>query len=114
MMETKKDKKGKKGANHAQNIAGVAAFVLFLPVFRRLERTYRFNRVSSMVMILLAHNGYIGVTRVCMLFYGYKDGNSYRSAQYSLALLKERGLADSVGGKWSLTEKGYRELGLID
>lgn len=107
-------KRGEKGSNQAISFAGVQAIASFLPILRRYERAYGFRDVSVYLSILMAYNGSMGVTRLCMEYYGYKCRSSYRYTQYALVRLRDAGLAESVGGKWSLTEKGMRELGLID
>lgn len=106
--------RGKKGVNHAIALSGVRSIALFLPVLRRFERTYSFKDVSVYLSILMAHNGPMSVTGLCIGYYGDKSGYKYKYTQYALVRLRDNGLAESVGGKWQLTEKGMRELGLID
>ena len=107
-------KRGKNGANHAISVSGVRSIVAFLPVIRRYERTYKMRDVMTYLSILMAHNGSMSVTGLCVGYYGDKSGYKYKYTQYALVRLRDAGLAESVGGKWSLTEKGMRELGLID
>lgn len=106
--------RGKKGVNRAISLSGVRAIVSFLPILRRFERVYNFRDVSVYLSILMAYNGSMSVTGLCIAYYGDKSGYKYKYTQYALIRLRDNGLAESVGGKWGLTEKGMRELGLID
>lgn len=107
-------KKGKRGVKPALMRSRVSAMVAYLPILRRFKRTYRFTDLSAYLSILMAHNGPMAPTRLCIAYYGDKDMNKYKYTQYALVRLRDNGLAESVGGKWQLTEKGMRELGLID
>lgn len=113
-MDKKTVKRAKMGSNNAITLQNVSAYIASLAVFRRLQRTYRFNHVSPSFMFLLAYNGCMTPKRLTMEYYGYDSGYNYRSTHFVLSTLRDAGLAESVGGKWRLTEKGLRELGLID
>lgn len=113
-MEKKGVKGCKRGVKHAITVSGVSSIVAYLPLFRALKARYRIKDLSIYLLLLLAHNGAMRLHSLCVGYYGNKDGNKWRYTCEALMAMRDNGLVGNAGGKWHLTEKGMRELGLID